>query len=189
MARRGFANSRATWDVIGQQVFFGRRDTTSTPDNTVSMDAWDGYRASRARITDAWVKAQVRNPIVLSGDVHAHWASEVHSDFQAPGSPVVGSESVCSSITSGGDGYDEPTGQHPWAAYNPNLKFWTNLRGYVRTKITPGSFSADYRCLPKVSVKDSGLHPREVRRGRRRSWDAADLQPPEPGGYPAGAAQ
>ena len=28
----GFASSRATWDVIGQQVFFGRRDSTTTPD-------------------------------------------------------------------------------------------------------------------------------------------------------------
>ena len=34
----GFAGSRATWDVLGQQVFFGRRDATATPDNTVSMD-------------------------------------------------------------------------------------------------------------------------------------------------------
>ena len=89
-------------------------------------------------MTDAWVKAQVRNPIVLTGDVHAHWASEVRSDFLAPDSPVVASEFVCSSISFGGNGYDEPTGQHPWAAYNPHLKFWTNLRGYVRTEITPG---------------------------------------------------
>ena len=47
----GFASSRATWDVLGQQVFFSRRDSTATPDNTVSMDAWDGYRPSRARVT------------------------------------------------------------------------------------------------------------------------------------------
>ncbi len=156
----GFASSRAIWDLIGQQVFFGRRDSTSTPDNTVSMDAWDGYRASRARVIDSWVRAQVRNPIVLSGDVHAHWASEVLSDFTAPDSPVVGSEFVSSSVSSGGDGYDEATGQHPWAAYNPNLKFWTNLRGYVNTRITPQSFTANYRCVPKVSVKGAAAFTR-----------------------------
>jgi alkaline phosphatase D len=156
----GFATSRATWDVIGQQAFFSHRDTTGTPDNTVSMDAWDGYSASRSRVTNAWVNAQVRNPIVLTGDVHAHWASDVLADFSNPASPVVGSEFVTSSITSGGDGYDEPTSQHPWAAYNPNLRFWTNLRGYVNTRITPDTFTVDYRCVSKVTTKGLGAFTR-----------------------------
>ena len=173
----GFAASRATWDVIGQQVFFGRRDSTATPDNTVSMDAWDGYPASRARVTNAMVTTQVRNPIVLTGDVHAHWASEVLADFDDPGSPVVASEFVTSSLTSGGDGYDERTGQHPWAAYNPNLKFWTNLRGYVNTRITPTSFTADYRCVPQVSQKGAAAFTRATFvvddgvRGMRQTFD------------------
>ena len=163
--------------MIGQQVFFGRRDSTTTPDVTVSMDSWDGYPASRARVTGAWVDAQVRNPVVLTGDVHAHWASEVLADFDAPDSPVVGSEFVCSSITSTGDGYDEPTGQHPWAAYNPNLKFWTNLRGYVNTTITPEAFTVDYRCVPQVSVKDAPAFTRarfvvdDGVRGMRQTFD------------------
>ncbi|RLV51115.1 alkaline phosphatase [Nocardioides mangrovicus] len=155
----GFRRSRARWDVIGQQVFYGKRDSTATPDNTVSMDAWDGYRPSRQRVTDSWVKAGVRNPVVLTGDVHAHWASDVYACFDATADrdvdqSIVGAEFIASSITSGGDGYDEPTGQHPWAAWNPNLNFWTNLRGYVNTTITPEHFTADFRCVPKVSVKD-----------------------------------
>ena len=156
----GFASSRATWDILGNQCFFGRRDSSSTPDSSVSMQAWDGYPASRARVTDSWLKAQVRNPIVLTGDVHAHWASEVLADFAVPDSPVVGSEFVCSSISFGGNGYDEPTGQHPWAAYNPHLKFWTNLRGYVNARVTPESFAVDYRCVPKVSVKGAAAFTR-----------------------------
>ncbi|PUA80872.1 alkaline phosphatase D family protein [Nocardioides currus] len=147
-----FAASTQTWDVLGQQVFFGRRDSTATPDNTVSMDAWDGYPASRDRVVRSWVDAGVRNPVVLTGDVHAHWGSDVLTDWTDASSPVLGSEFVCSSITSGGDGYDQPDGTHPWAAQNPNLRFWTNLRGYVSTTITPASFTADYRCLPRVSV-------------------------------------
>jgi len=173
----GFAGSRATWDILGQQVFFGRRDATSTPDNTVSMQSWDGYPASRARVTDSWMKAQVRNPIVLTGDVHAHWASEVLADFSDHDSPVVGSEFVCSSITAGGDGYDVPSGQHPWAAYNPNLKFWNNQRGYCKTKITPDSFTVDYRCVPRVSVKGAAAYTRarfvvdDGIRGMRQTYD------------------
>ena len=46
----GFRTSEATWDVLGQQVFFGRRDNDAGAANTVSMDAWDGYPASRERV-------------------------------------------------------------------------------------------------------------------------------------------
>lgn len=149
----GFRSSTQRWDVLGQQVFFGQRDSDADPDvHRVSMDAWDGYPASRRRITKGWVDAGVRNPIVLTGDVHAHWASDLYLDYADPERPV-GSEFICSSITSGGDGYDEPTGTHPWFAQNPNLRFWTNLRGYVRTTITPREFRADFRCVPKVSTQ------------------------------------
>jgi len=174
----GFARSQARWDVVGQQVFFARRASTPAPANRVSMDAWDGYPASRQRVTDSWVRAGVRNPIVLTGDVHAHWASEVLADFTDPASPVVGSEFVTSSITSGGDGYDEPTGQHPWSAYNAHLRFWTNLRGYVTTTITPGAFSASYRCVPRVSVKGGPAFTRarfvvhDGVRGMHKTYDA-----------------
>jgi len=153
----GFRQSQTRWDLLAQQVFFGRRDNNAGAANTVSMDAWDGYPASRDRIVQAWQDAQVRNPVVLTGDVHAHWASDVLADWQDPASEVLGSELIASSITSGGDGYDEPNGAHPWAAWNPNIKFWTNLRGYVSTRITGDSLIADYRCVPRVTTPDAGV--------------------------------
>ncbi|GAA1476154.1 alkaline phosphatase PhoD [Nocardioides aestuarii] len=148
----GFRDSTATWDLLGQQVFFGRRDNNPDPAATVvSMDAWDGYAASRDRVVGGMVEHGVRNPVVLTGDVHAHWASEVFRDQDDPDSGIVASEFVTSSITSGGDGYDQADGQHPWAAWNPNLRFWTNLRGYVSTTITPSEMTVDYRCVNYVT--------------------------------------
>ena len=146
----GFRDSDARWDVIAQQVFFGQRDNDPTAATTVSMDSWDGYPASRRRVTQGWVDAGVRNPVVLTGDVHAHWASDLYVDYAEPTTPV-GSELVTSSITSGGDGYDDPDGAHPWAEWNPNLRFWTNLRGYVSTTITSAELKADFRCVPQVT--------------------------------------
>lgn len=150
---RGFRDSRARWDILGQQVFFGRRDNDPTAATTVSMDSWDGYSASRQRITQGWVDAKVRNPVVLTGDVHAHWASDIYLDYdEAASAKPVGSELVTSSITSGGDGYDEADGTHPWAEWNPNLRFWTNLRGYVSTTITKTEMTARFQCVPKVTT-------------------------------------
>ncbi|MCY1139477.1 alkaline phosphatase D family protein [Actinoplanes sp. Pm04-4] len=156
----GFRRSSARWDVLGQQVFFGQRDNNSGPQVVTSMDSWDGYVASRDRITRGWVDAGVRNPVVLTGDVHAHWADELKLDYADPTSKTVGTELVCSSITSTGNGADVPTGQHPWAAWNPHLRFYNNQRGYVRTRITPGSLTADFRVVPFVTTPGAPIHTR-----------------------------
>ncbi|MGH3486584.1 MAG: alkaline phosphatase D family protein [Actinopolymorphaceae bacterium] len=146
----GFHRSRARWDILGQQVFFAQRDNNAGPVKVTSMDAWDGYVASRQRITQGWVDAGVRNPVVLTGDVHAHWASDLKLDYDDPTSTTVGTELVCSSITSGGNGADSIPGDHPFLQINPHLRFYNNLRGYVRTTITPDEMRADFRCLPYV---------------------------------------
>lgn len=156
----GFRTSRARWDVLGQQVFFGGRRNATGAQETVSMDAWDGYPASRSRITRGWIDAGVRNPVVLTGDVHTHWAGDLHEDYADPTGTPVGSELVTTSITSGGDGYDEPTGTHPWFADNPHLRFWNSLRGYVSTTITPGELRADFRCVPAVTTPDAEVFTR-----------------------------
>ena len=45
------------------------------------MDAWDGYRASRSRIQQGWVDRAVRNPVVLTGDVHRAYANNLKAEM------------------------------------------------------------------------------------------------------------
>jgi alkaline phosphatase D len=156
----GFRRSAARWDVLGQQVFFAQRDNNSGPATVVSQDSWDGYAASRDRITRGWVEARVRNPVVLTGDVHAHWASELKLDYADPTSRTVGTELVCSSITSTGDGADKVPAQHPWQAWNPHLRFWNNQRGYVRTRITGAEMAVDFQVVPFVTRPGAPVHTR-----------------------------
>lgn len=146
----GFHRSQARWDLLGQQVFFSQRDNDEGPLKVTSQDAWDGYVASRERIVQGWLDAGVRNPVVLTGDVHAHWASDIKLDFDDPTGPTVGSELVCTSITSGGDGEDSDPSDHPFLQINPHLRFYNNQRGYVRTRITPERMEADFVRLPYV---------------------------------------
>ncbi|UYM05003.1 alkaline phosphatase D family protein [Solicola gregarius] len=166
----GFRRSQSRWDLLGQQVFFAQRDSDEGPLKTVSMDAWDGYVASRDRITQGWVDADVRNPVVLTGDVHAHWASDLKLDYDDPTTRTVGAELVCSSITSGGSGADSASGSHPWLKWNPHLRFQNNLRGYVRTQITPTEMQADFRCLPDVTTDTAAAFT-------RASFVIADREP------------
>ncbi|OLR90580.1 alkaline phosphatase D family protein [Actinokineospora bangkokensis] len=142
----GLRTSRARWDVLGQQVFFAQRDLTAGDKQGFSMDAWDGYKTSRDTIAAGLGTA--RNGVVLTGDVHRHWAGEVKLSYDDPGSRGVATELVTTSITSTGDG-DESTNQAVLAE-NPHLRFYKNRRGYVRTRFTPSELRADFRVLPYV---------------------------------------
>jgi alkaline phosphatase D len=156
----GFHRSRAQWDILGQQVFFAQRDNNAGPVKVTSQDAWDGYVASRQRITQGWVDAKVRNLVVLTGDVHAHWASELKLDYDDPTTPTVGTEFVTSSISSGGDGFDSDPADHPFLQINPHLKFYNNLRGYVRATISPEQMHVDFRVVPYVSSPGAETYTR-----------------------------
>ena len=146
--------------MLGQQVFFAQRDRDAGPLTVTSMDAWDGYLASRERITRGWVDAGVRNPVVLTGDVHVHWASDLKLDYTDPTSPTVGSELICSSVTSGGNGADSNPADHPFLRINPHLRFYNNQRGYVLTHITPDQLQADFRVVPYVHQPGAPAHTR-----------------------------
>ncbi|MEU3498260.1 alkaline phosphatase D family protein [Kitasatospora cineracea] len=142
----GLGRRLATWDLIGQQVFFARNVNAA---GAMNMDAWDGYRASRARIQQGIIDRAVRNPVVLTGDVHASWGNDLKADYANPSSATIGSELVCTSITSGGNG--SATSTVPNGALNPHLRFYSDRRGYVRTRITPAQITADFRSVATVT--------------------------------------
>jgi alkaline phosphatase D len=142
----GLARRDATWDVLGQQVFFAERlDEYGRAD----MDTWDGYRASRARIQSGWQARGIRNPLVLTGDVHCSWANDLKADYRDERSATIGTELVCTSISSGGDGSAETA--IPGGDTNPHLRFFSKRRGYVRTVITRSQVRADFRTVETVS--------------------------------------
>jgi alkaline phosphatase D len=141
----GLNQHYGTWDIIGQQVFFARRFNSTG----ASMDSWDGYRASRARIQQGWVDRGTRNPVVLTGDVHRAWASDLKADYNNASSATIGTELVTSSVSSGGNGDGSTT--IPDVGTNPWLKFFHNRRGYVRTTISPTQLRADFRAVSTVT--------------------------------------
>ena len=63
-------------------------------------DGWDGYGASRRRLTDALRRHRTPNPVFLGGDVHENWVGQVMADYRRPEGPAVGVEFCGTSITS-----------------------------------------------------------------------------------------
>ncbi|MFI0463706.1 MULTISPECIES: alkaline phosphatase D family protein [Saccharopolyspora] len=145
----GLRDSRARWDVLGQQVWFAQMDHDPGPAKVLPMDAWDGYQASRQRVKAGFDAA--RNVVVLTGDVHSHWAADIKADFDDPDSRNVAVELTTTSVTSGRDGSETNAGGDKIKAANEHVHFYSARRGYVRTRITPNLVRADYRVLPYVS--------------------------------------
>lgn len=145
----GLRGSRAHWDLLAQQVFFAPFDVVAGPRRGVNPDAWDGYAAGRERITAGF--GGVRNPVVLTGDVHSHWAAQLSDPRSGP----VATELVTTSISSGGDGSDSRPDVDALLPENPHIKYFNNRRGYVRTRITADELRADFRTLPFVTRPDA----------------------------------
>lgn len=147
----GFQQSRARWDILGQQVFFSQLDLVAGPGSGINPDAWDGYVANRDRVVAGMLNSPVRNAVVLTGDVHAHWAAEVRERAGDPSSRRAATELVTTSITSGGDGSDTRSDVDAILPENPHIRYFSNRRGYVRARVTPDELRADFRTVPYVS--------------------------------------
>ncbi|MFH9063030.1 alkaline phosphatase D family protein [Streptomyces coeruleorubidus] len=147
----GWRSSRALWNVVPQQVLFARRHMDATTPSRVSMDAWDGYSASRRRVLDGAKAAGVENLMVLSGDVHAAYAFDIKDDFDDQNSATLGTEIVATSVSSGRDGADKPATWDTYMSANPHLKFFNGRRGYVTVALGWESARADFKTVPYVT--------------------------------------
>ena len=143
------ARSRSRWNILAQQVQMAQEDFTEGPGQGFNTDAWDGYRQSRRRVLDGIQRSGVRNPVVLTGDVHQHYAADLLADFSDPASAIIASELVGTSISSGGDGNDNV--REVQLRENPWLKYNANRRGYVRCTLDQDEYRAEFRTLPYIS--------------------------------------
>src|SRR5262245_46975792 len=128
----GLDRSRATWNVIAQQVIFSQFDLEPGPGQIFAMDKWDGYPLARERLIRFLAERKPSNPVIISGDNHNNWVFDIKRDFSDENSPIVATEFAGTSITSNGDGAEQSPEHGKAVDANPHLKFHNSQRGYVR---------------------------------------------------------
>ena len=141
------------------QVPFGQIDNDPGPDAKYDADKWDGYLAERRSLTAAF-RGRVKKPVLVTGDMHANAAVELKADFDDERSEVVGTELICTSITSAGDGDDLPRVGAAILKANPHVRFFNGQRGYLRCTVTPERFTTDFRVLEYVKQPDAPVATR-----------------------------
>ena len=174
----GLAASNATWNVLAQQVMMGlvgfpkpaapaavdagatakararaaaQAATADVEGRRWSMDQWPGYLHERAELLRFLAERKVANPVVLTGDIHAHYVNDLRVDDHDAKAKVVATEFVGSSISSGGDGVDAAGELFELRQHNPGLRHLERRRGYVACEVTPKQWQADYRCTDVVT--------------------------------------
>jgi len=134
----GVINSAARWKVIANQVVFSELDAHNLSKKTpINADAWDGYPVERKELMDSFYKNNIRNIIVITGDIHLSWGFDLvqnpkdKSRYNAKtGMGVIGAEFVAPSVTSVGFQGRAPKFLAPLAASilkqkatNPHLRY------------------------------------------------------------------
>lgn len=129
---RSAFDDAVAWQALGQQVLMTQvRDPSGLPRNT---DMWDGYPAARDRVLGFLEELRIGDVVVLTGDIHSSWATELRRDpFAAVPTPALAVELTAPAVSS-------PTPVDPpdlgvLHASHPHVR-WVDMRhrGYLTVR-------------------------------------------------------
>ena len=120
-----------------------------------NLDAWDGYAAERDALLD-FAQQLGSRLVVLAGDTHNAWASQLTTTA----GKIAGVEFGGTSVSS--PGLDSVLGPANAALFSPlvttlvdDLKYANlNSRGYLQVSFTSDTVTADYRFVDTISSRD-----------------------------------
>ena len=156
----GLRGSRARWNVLAQQVMMMSMDRAEDDRVLLNMDTWAGYAPATRRLLKALQERRKADVVVLSGDEHQNIVGDLRLDYRDDRSPVLATEFVGTSITSGGDGGDKRPDADRLLAQNPHLRFLNDQRGYVLCEVTPDLWTTTMRVMDRVRVPEGRISTR-----------------------------
>jgi alkaline phosphatase D len=138
----------------------------SLPSLPYNLDAWDGYSTERDKVLEIF-NATSKNLVVLAGDTHNAWAS----DLSNADDTVVGVEFATSSVSSPGLEYylgitdDEAEATEEGLVSLVNGLKYVNAtnRGFLTVTFTPAETQAEWHFVDTIlSTEYSELNERQV---------------------------
>ena len=155
----GLRSSDGRWNLLANQVMWAENDRKAGPEQVFDYDCWDGYRVQRRRLLEFFGTGHVANPVILTGDRHSTWISDLRPDFEDPSAPIVGAEITGTSLTSGGDA--DPVAFHraydPIMAQSPHWRYIDNQRGYIVCEVDDERMVSDLRVVDTVLQESAAV--------------------------------
>jgi alkaline phosphatase D len=142
-------------EIVPFTLTAAERELLRQPAIPYNLDAWDGYQAEREAVFES-AKALDKNLVVLSGDTHNAWASDL---TDAAGSAV--------GVEFGGPSVSSPGFEEAFPGEDPDLvaaamrRFIKTLqyaeaksRGFIVLTVTPSETRAEYRFVSTVKARN-----------------------------------
>ena len=149
----GLRRSAARWDVVANQVMLTPASFSPDPGFPIfDFDSWDGYNVEQAQVVDA-LGSLPRNGVVVTGDIHSSWATDlVRSEGSGDARPVA-TELVGTSITSN---FPFPDILDAAVQHQPAIHYAdAHAHGYVRCELTPAELQVDFRYVSGTDTPDA----------------------------------
>ena len=145
------------WNLLTQQTLMARFSWTDPSDGngTYWTDGWDGYPAARNRLLDVVVQRKVPGAVVLGGDVHSNYVTDLKADYDDAKSNVIATEFCGTSITS----LSLPQPRIDAArAFNPHIHYGRgDQRGYMRFALSATELQMQVRVVDNALDPASGI--------------------------------
>ena len=145
-------SSTRIWNVLAQQVVFSAMPFAGA----YNFDQWDGYPPARQRVVDVLARPEVRNPLIITGDIHSSGVADVHLSGEDVTTPKVATELVGTSITSTfGDAalldlVESLVAGLEWTHYVNARE-----RGYVTVNLTRDRMDAAFRVVSTITEQQA----------------------------------
>ncbi|OJJ52874.1 hypothetical protein ASPSYDRAFT_213484 [Aspergillus sydowii CBS 593.65] len=156
------ANRGAHWRILGSQIIFSYLNMTSLngPEQPVNLDAWDGYMASKNRTLQTLYENSIDNNIVIAGDTHVNWVSDLTWLDSSPYDASTGAGAI--GVEFGGAAVSSPSsfGENVTISDANDISkqvvgdseslHWSEgyYRGYFELRITPEQVGAHFFGVP-----------------------------------------
>jgi alkaline phosphatase D len=147
-----FQDSKAHWNLIGQQTIFTPVDESPGAERGVWTDGWDAYPLSRAKVMHDLAAARVSNPVIAGGDLHCATVASVPSDPANLESRSIASEFVATSLSADArpqSYYDRNRSE------NPHIQqMRSDQRGYTLLDFDRKRLQASLQVVKDVRVRE-----------------------------------
>jgi alkaline phosphatase D len=142
------------WRVIANQVMFVPLEVLGW---TANRDQWDGYKHERQRLLNFIHGWNIKNTVILTGDIHTAWANDIPNpilgDYGNNGQGCIHAvEFICSSIASPSINFGGGIGSAAITWQNPHVR-WVELenRGYSILDVKNDRIQADYFFIDNIN--------------------------------------
>jgi len=148
----GLTRSHAQWKLVAQSTQMSSSGINTPLGRSAFTDGWDGYPQARSRLLNSVAQAELKNVVLLGGDVHMNVAAQLRVRPNDEKSPIVASELVTTSVTSRGL---SETLLAQILGSNPDIVHArADERGYTLLDLKPEGMTVEFRTTSNPAQAD-----------------------------------